>query len=367
MSWVAVVTGASSGIGEATARRLAREPDARIVLVARREDRLRALAESLGVPATFVAVDLTDAGAPAAVAAHVREQHGRLDLLVNNAGAGWRARFADGGHANVEQTMRLNFHAQVRLTEALLPLLRDSAPSAIVNVTSVSGRVARAGSGAYSASKFALSGWSDALNLEEGPNGVHVGQVLPGFIQTEGFPAAELRARLLTRWMVSTPDKVAEAIRDAGPGGRAERYVPRPYALAVFARWLAPPALPPPHGRRRRLRVHHADRRRRARLALDRLGAVRELRVQRLLLAAARDHDAHLVAGLLVVDGAREVARVGHVMAVHRRDHVAGPEARGVGGAAAHHVRHPGAAGLRVGGLHAQVGVLGGAVLRAAA
>jgi uncharacterized protein len=241
MSWVAVVTGASSGIGEATARRLAREPDARVVLVARREDRLRALAESLGVPATFVAVDLTDAGAPAAVAAHVREQHGRLDLLVNNAGAGWRARFGDGGHANVEQTMRLNFHAQVRITEALLPLLRDSAPSAIVNVTSVSGRVARAGSGAYSASKFALSGWSDALNLEEAPNGVHVGQVLPGFIQTEGFPAAELRARLLTRWMLSTPDRVAEAIRAAGPGGRAERYVPRPYALAAFARWLAPP------------------------------------------------------------------------------------------------------------------------------
>jgi short-subunit dehydrogenase len=241
VSWVAVVTGASSGIGEAAARRLAREPDARIVLVARREERLRALAESLGAPATYVAADLTDEGAPAAVAAHVRERHGRLDLLVNNAGAGWRARFADGGHANVEQTLRLNFHAQVRLTEALLPLLRESAPSAIVNVTSVSGRVARAGSGAYSASKFALSGWSDALNLEEAANGVHVGQVLPGFIQTEGFPAAELRASLLTRWAVSTPAKVAEAIRDAGPGGRAERYVPRPYALAAFARWLAPP------------------------------------------------------------------------------------------------------------------------------
>ncbi|MBN1530193.1 MAG: SDR family NAD(P)-dependent oxidoreductase [Thermoleophilaceae bacterium] len=239
--WVALVTGASSGIGEATARRLAREPRARLVLVARREDRLRRLADSLAVPATYVAVDLTADDAPGTVAAHVREHHGRLDLLVNNAGAGWRGRFADAGHANVAQTMRLNFDAQVRLTETLLPLLRESAPSAIVNVTSVSARVARAGSGAYSASKFALAGWSDALNLEEAPNGVHVGQVLPGFIQTEGFPAAELRARAVTRWMVSTPDRVADAIVDAGPGGRAERYVPRPYALAVSARWLAPP------------------------------------------------------------------------------------------------------------------------------
>ena len=160
---------------------------------------------------------------------------------MNNAGAGWRARFADGGHANVEQTMRLNFHAQVRLTEALLPLLRDSAPSAIVNVTSVSGRVARAGSGAYSASKFALSGWSDALNLEEGPNGVHVGQVLPGFIQTEGFPAAELRARLLTRWMVSTPTRSPRRSGTRGRAGGRSATCRRPYALAAFSRWLAPP------------------------------------------------------------------------------------------------------------------------------
>jgi uncharacterized protein len=238
--FVAVVTGASSGIGEATARRLAREPDARLVLVARREERLRALAESLGVPAGFVAVDLTSDTAPGEVLRHVRETHGRLDLLVNNAGAGWRATFADGGHANVSRTMELNFHAQVRLTEALLPLLRESAPSAIVNVSSVSGRVGRAGSGAYSASKFALAGWSESLYLEERGHGVHVGLVLPGFVATEGFPAEELKARLATRWMVSRPERVADAIVHAGPGGKPERYVPRPYFLATLSRVLAP-------------------------------------------------------------------------------------------------------------------------------
>ncbi len=168
------------------------------------------------------------------------ERHGRLDLLVNNAGAAWRARFADGGYENVRRTMAINFDAQVRLTDALLPLLRASAPSAIVNVASTAGRVARAGSGAYSASKFALAGWSDALWAEEHAHGVHVGLVLPGFISTEGFPQSELTAKPWTRWIVSTPDKAAEAIHEAGIGRRPERYVPRAYALAGVLRILAP-------------------------------------------------------------------------------------------------------------------------------
>jgi len=235
---IAVVTGASSGIGEATARRLAREPGAKLVLVARREDRLRKLADELA--ASYVAVDLTDEDAPAKVLAHVRETHGRLDLLVNNAGAAWRAKFADGGWENVRRTMEVNFDAVVRLTEALLPMLRESSPSAIVNVASTAGRVARGGTGAYSASKFALIGWTDSLYAEEKPHGVHVGMVLPGFISTEGFPQAELTGRAVTRWAVSTADKAAEAIVDAGLRGRPERYVPRPYWVFAALRIVFP-------------------------------------------------------------------------------------------------------------------------------
>jgi short-subunit dehydrogenase len=110
----------------------------------------------------------------------------------------------------------------------------------IVNVASTAGRVARPRSGAYSASKFALAGWSDSLAVEEAPNGVHVGLVLPGFVRTEGFPATELQAKAATRWLVSEADGVAEAIMEAGPGGRPERYVPRFYWLAAASRILVP-------------------------------------------------------------------------------------------------------------------------------
>jgi short-subunit dehydrogenase len=230
----AIVTGASSGIGEATAQRLKRD-GFHVIAVARREDRLK----GLGVDA-YVAVDLLDEDAPARVRAHLDEHHGgRLDLLVNNAGAAWRGTFADTGWDNVKRHMELNFDAQVRLVEALLPALRAAAPSAIVNVSSTAGRVGRRGSGSYSASKFAFAGWSDSLYFEEREHGVHVGLVLPGFVATEGFPQKELVDNARTRWIVSTPDKVAQAIVDAA-NGKAERYVPRAYGLVPVIRAIAP-------------------------------------------------------------------------------------------------------------------------------
>jgi short-subunit dehydrogenase len=236
---IALITGASSGIGAATARRLARLPGTHLVLVARREDRLKALADTFESASVFAA-DLTDAGAPTAIAAFVGEQHGSLDLLVNNAGATWPGTFARDGIRGVERHMDLNFFAAVRLTESLLPILRASAPSAIVNVASVAGWVARPRSGAYSAAKSAMIAWSEALHHEEAASGVHVGLVLPGFVATEGFPQAQLRSRRATRWLLSTPGTVAKAIVDAGINRKPERYAPRPYALAPHLRVLAP-------------------------------------------------------------------------------------------------------------------------------
>ena len=187
------------------------------------------------------------------------ERHGRLDLLVNNAGAAWRAtlrrrRLRERAPHDGHQLRRPG--AAHRGAAAAAARLRAQR---IVNVSSTAGRVARARSGAYSASKFALAGWSDALFAEEHAHGVHVGLVLPGFISTEGFPQSELTAKPWTRWIVSTPEKAAEAIYEAGIRRRAERYVPRAYGLAAALRILAPSARPPRADGRRRRRHDYDD------------------------------------------------------------------------------------------------------------
>jgi short-subunit dehydrogenase len=250
---VALITGASSGLGEAAARRLAREPGLHLVLVARRAERLETLAAALPA-ASALPLDLLAEDAPERARAHLEEHHGgRLHLLVNNAGTGGRGAFAEAGYKRIRATMALNFDAQVRMTEALLPLLRAAAPSAIVNVASTAGRIGRPGVGAYSASKAALAVWSDSLRAEEHAHGVHVGTVMPGFIPTEGFPARELAERRTTRWMLGTPEQAAEAIVETGLGRRAERYVPRFYGGLAALRTLAPPLL------RRALQSGRAD------------------------------------------------------------------------------------------------------------
>jgi short-subunit dehydrogenase len=251
MPYVALITGASSGIGQAAARRLARESDVHVILVARRQPELAALAAQLGGPerASIIPQDLLESDAPQRIEEIVRREHGALHLLVNNAGAAWRGRFGDTGWANIERHMKLNFESPVRLTEALLPLLRETAAGhppdaerrvAIVNVASTAARVSRPNSGAYSASKFALAGWSDSLHGEELEHNLHVGLVLPGFVRTEGFPAEELVNKPATRMIVSEPEVVAEAIMEAGPGGKAERYAPRYYWIPAALRVLVP-------------------------------------------------------------------------------------------------------------------------------
>ena len=235
----AVLTGTSSGIGEALARRLAGD-GWRVLLVARRAERLETLGGEIG--AIHEAADLTKAEDVARVAARAESEFDRLDLLVNNAGGNRkRGEFGDPdyGYDYVREVMEQNFDSAVRVTEALLPFIRRSAPSSIVNVGSIAGRIARPKTSAYNAAKFALNGWTEGLHHEEKGHGVHVGLVTPGFIATEGFPQEQLTGKATTRWMVGDSDQAVDAILKAA-NGKAEVSVPAWYGLLPRLRYAAP-------------------------------------------------------------------------------------------------------------------------------
>ena len=240
-SRVAVVTGASSGIGEATARLLA-ERGWRCVLVARREDRLRALADELGGEVELC--DVSDRDAVDALAARILERHPVVHVLVNNAGIPARGTFLTVDPDRVRRVMEVNYLGGVWCTRALMPGLRaaaDKGGAHVVNMVSVAGTAAFAPAGAYAASKHAQLAFSRSLAASLRGSGIQVHAVLPGFVETEGFPQkGVLKSRLLGRFVIQPP-RVAESVVHAIEKGKAEVTVPWfPYRLVSVAQAVMP-------------------------------------------------------------------------------------------------------------------------------
>jgi short-subunit dehydrogenase len=182
----ALVTGAASGIGAALSLALAARGCA-LALADRDGEGLAPVAASAraaGVAVSEHVIDLTDAGAVAALPAAVRAHHGGLQLLVNNAGVALAGRFEEADLDDVAWLMDVNLHAVMRLTHACLPLLRAEPQAQIVNLSSVFGIVAPAGQAAYAASKFAVRGFSEALAHEVAGTGLGVTLVHPGGVAT---------------------------------------------------------------------------------------------------------------------------------------------------------------------------------------
>jgi uncharacterized protein len=235
---IAVVTGASSGIGEATARLLAARGWL-CVLVARREQRLRALVAEIG--GEVEVCDLGDRGAVEATAARVLERHPVVHLLVNNAGMPARDTFVQADLDLVERVLAVNYLGGVWCTRALLPGLETARGAHVVNVVSIAGAIAFARSGPYVASKHAQLAFSRCLRPAVSRHGIAVHTILPGFVQTEGFSQAALVARRRSRWLVTDPGRVAEAIVHAVDHGKAEVVVPWfPYRPAILLHGVAP-------------------------------------------------------------------------------------------------------------------------------
>lgn len=240
---VCVVTGASSGIGRRVAVLLATH-GATVCIAARRRDRLGAVLDELGRGAdhSLVVTDVSKRDQVAALARHVRERYGRCDVLVNNAGFSDRGVFDEpGAIERLERVIATNFFGAAYLTADLIDLLLSSAPSHVVNVSSIVGRLPVAGASEYCASKFALSGWSEALHLEMAPRGVYVSVVEPGPLPTEGFPQIEMVDDPLLRIALTTDSRVAEAILGAIVDRKMQRVVPRWFYLLQFPRLACPP------------------------------------------------------------------------------------------------------------------------------
>jgi NADP-dependent 3-hydroxy acid dehydrogenase YdfG len=222
---VALVTGASSGIGSATARALAGE-GAAVALVARRRDRLEEVAETItaaGGEARVVEADLTDASQATAAVTRAVDQLGRLDIVVNNAGVLYVGSVADAPPGEWERMIAINVDGVLNVVRAALPHLVTAASQPprhvadLVNISSTAGRVARPGNAVYALTKFGVNALSESLRQEQLTNRVRVSVVEPGTVDTElgSHTREELRegiAQMTEGMQLLRPDDIAEAI-----------------------------------------------------------------------------------------------------------------------------------------------------------
>jgi NADP-dependent 3-hydroxy acid dehydrogenase YdfG len=211
---VAVITGASSGIGEATARTLAADGH-RLALLARRVDRIRALAGELGDGAIAIEADVTDRDSIVAAAERVHSELGGADILVNNAGVMLLAPFSSDQRAEHRQMVEVNLLGAMTATEVFLDQLRQGGGD-LVNISSVAGRTARAGNAAYAATKWGINGWSEALRQELQPD-IRVTVIEPGAVATEltdhiTDPETKLATQRFVKDLAITPMDIAEVI-----------------------------------------------------------------------------------------------------------------------------------------------------------
>ncbi|WP_114239182.1 SDR family NAD(P)-dependent oxidoreductase [Dyella sp. C9] len=216
---VALVTGASSGIGEATALALA-EAGAQVAIAARRQDRLEALAarlQALGAAPTVLVADLASEAEAQRVVTETEARYGRLDILVNNAGVMYLEPVIDADLGRWRHMLELNVLSLIASTQAALPGMRARKDGHIVNISSTAGRVANPNAAAYSATKFGVVAFSEALRREEYTHNIRVSVIEPGVVETElrdHIGHAEVKANL-NAWADSMRQLQGRDVADA--------------------------------------------------------------------------------------------------------------------------------------------------------
>lgn len=242
----AVVTGASSGIGELLAQRLAAE-GAQVALVARRKAELERVAASIsdrGGRALVVPADVARRDEVFAAAERILAEFGSVELLINNAGYGGHRRFIDWDIDDIERIMQVNYFGTVYWTKALLPRMIAERRGWIVMMASVAGKLGVPDESAYAATKFAQVGLAEALSYEVEDFGVHVLTVCPGAIDTPFFDE-EARRRMpdVAKRLMIPPKRVVDAVIDALRAGKREITVPGFIRVSYIVRAIAPGVL----------------------------------------------------------------------------------------------------------------------------
>ncbi len=188
---ICVITGASSGIGEATARALVAE-GAQVILVARSADKIEKLSEELGTKATAMPTDVGDAEAVTQLFERIKKDYGAVDLMFNNAGVGYNDPFSESKPAEWKKQIDANLYGVLNCTHAAIPLMKGREAPMISTVSSVGGRFGVPGWSVYCATKFAVVGFHDTLRKELGGDGFRVSLIEPGATYTNwGFNVSE--------------------------------------------------------------------------------------------------------------------------------------------------------------------------------
>jgi uncharacterized protein len=237
------ITGAGSGIGAEVARQLAQR-GAIPILTGRNEAKLQAAADSIGGRPAIYRLDVTDNEQVRAVACRIAEEHGGIDVLLNNAGFGMFERFEDAPLEHFEAMMDTNYMGIVRCTQAVLPQMRKQGSGHIVNVASIAGKLGTPKSTGYSASKHAVLGLTNALRMELKGTGIAVSAVNPGPIDTPFFEKADPEGNYVrnVRWFMMTPERVAREIVKVIDKRKAEVDLPFTAAFGVKLVQLFPTA-----------------------------------------------------------------------------------------------------------------------------
>ena len=239
---VALVTGASSGIGKSIALDLSRRGTT-VVAAARRKDMIEAVAEACrrhAPESNAAVVDVSDRAAVEEMCRETLVRHGRVDVLINNAGIPQRIHVTRLTVEDVEQVMQINFMGMVYATMALLPSMLERHDGRIVNIGSVAGRVGSPRESSYAASKYAMTGWSEVLSSDLLETGVKVHLIVPGAIDTEIWQKVQEPAAFNGKFI--PPQAIADAVRDCLENDRFERWVPRRLQPVSLVRAIAPKA-----------------------------------------------------------------------------------------------------------------------------